>query len=101
MCSSDLAEALEAIAHGDPKSSRVVGRRIEQIDLPQGAMIGAIVRARPPADPLAPDDAGGYDVVMAHHDTVIQPEDHVLIFVSNKRLLPRVEKLFQVGVGFF
>ena len=95
------AEALEAIAHGDPKSSRVVGRRIEQIDLPQGATIGAIVRAVAPADPLAPDDAGGYEVIMGHHDTVIQPEDHLIVFVSNKRLLPRVEKLFQVGVGFF
>lgn len=95
------AEALEAIAHGDPKSSRLVGRRIEQIDLPQGATIGAIVRAVAPADRLAPDDAGGYEVIMGHHDTVIQPEDHLIVFVSNKRLLPRVEKLFQVGVGFF
>jgi len=95
------AEALEAIAHGGAKSSRVVGRRIEQIDLPQGATIGAIVRAVAPADPLAPDDAGGYQVIMGHHDTVIQPEDHLIVFVSNKRLLPRVEKLFQVGVGFF
>ena len=95
------AEALEAIAHGDPKSSRVVGRRIEQIDLPQGATIGAIVRAVAPADALAPDDAGGYEVIMGHHDTVIKPEDHLIVFVSNKRLLPRVEKLFQVGVGFF
>ncbi len=95
------AEALEAIAHGDAKSSRVVGRRIEQIDLPQGATIGAIVRAVAPADPLAPDDAGGYEVIMGHHDTVIQPEDHLIVFVSNKRLLPRVEKLFQVGLGFF
>lgn len=94
------AEALEAIAHGDAKSSRVVGRRIEQIDLPRGAAIGAVVRKR--ADSLDGDDeAAAYDVIIAHHDTVIQSEDHVIVFVSNKRLLPRVEKLFQVGVGFF
>jgi trk system potassium uptake protein TrkA len=86
------AEALEAIAHGDARSSKVVGRRIEQIDLPAGATIGAIVRAR--AD-------GRSVVVIAHHDTVIESEDHVIVFVANKRLIPRVEKLFQVGVGFF
>src|SRR5690606_35830027 len=38
------AEALEIVAHGDPRSSRVVGRRVEEIALPKGASIGAIVR---------------------------------------------------------
>lgn len=94
------AEALEAIAHGDAKSSRVVGRRIEQIDLPKGAAIGAIVRKRLEA-PEGEEEPASYDVLIAHHDTVIQAEDHVIVFVSNKRLLPRIEKLFQVGVGFF
>ncbi|MFN9773080.1 MAG: Trk system potassium transporter TrkA [Burkholderiales bacterium] len=86
------AEALEAVAHGDPKSSKVVGRRIEQVDLPAGATIGAIVRQAP---------GNRSEVIIAHHDTTIEPEDHVIVFVANKRLIPRVEKLFQVGVGFF
>jgi trk system potassium uptake protein TrkA len=86
------AEALEAVAHGDPKSSKVVGRRIEQIDLPAGATIGAIVRQAP---------GNRSEVIIAHHDTMIEPEDHVIVFVANKRLIPRVEKLFQVSVGFF
>ena len=98
------AEALEAIAHGDAKSSKVVGRRIEQIDLPRGATIGAIVRSAE-GGPLGPlrgrRDAPHFDVIMAHHDTVIQAEDHVIVFVENKRIIPKVEKLFQVGVGFF
>jgi trk system potassium uptake protein TrkA len=98
------AEALEAIAHGDLRSSRVVGRRIEQIDLPAGARIGAIVRRRR-ADPDAPVDetevAEDHQVIIAHHDTVIEAEDHVIVFVSNKRLLPKIERLFQVGIGFF
>ncbi|MCX7272929.1 MAG: Trk system potassium transporter TrkA [Burkholderiales bacterium] len=87
------AEVLEAVAHGDAKSSRVVGRRIEEIDLPRGANIGAIVRAG--------RGGGASEVIMAHHDTVIQSEDHVIVFVTNPRILPKVEKLFQVGVGFF
>jgi trk system potassium uptake protein TrkA len=40
-------------------------------------------------------------VLIAHHDTVIEAEDHLILFVANKRLIPRIEKLFQVGVGFF
>ncbi len=98
------AEALETIAHGDPKSSKVIGRRIEQIDLPRGATIGAIVRAtEPDALEALPGrrDRPRYEVIMAHHDTVIRAEDHVIVFVENKQIIPKVEKLFQVGVGFF
>lgn len=86
------AEALEAIAHGDAKSSKVVGRRIEEIDLPRGATIGAIVRS---------GRNGSSEVIIAHHDTVIESEDHVIVFLENKRSIPQVEKLFQVGVRFF
>jgi trk system potassium uptake protein TrkA len=81
------AEALELIAHGDRQSSQVVGRRLEEIDLPKGATIGAIVR--------------GDEVIVAHHDTVIESEDHVIVFVINKKIISKVEKLFQVSVGFF
>jgi trk system potassium uptake protein TrkA len=81
------AEALELVAHGDRQSSRVVGRRIDEIDLPKGATIGAIVR--------------GDQVVMGHHDTVIEADDHVIVFVINKAMIRKIEKLFQVDVGFF
>jgi trk system potassium uptake protein TrkA len=80
------AEAIEAIAHGDPASSKVVGRAIEEIKLPEGTTIGAIVR--------------GEEVLIAHHDTVIEAEDHVLLFVVDKKRIPEVERLFQVGVIF-
>lgn len=87
------AEALELIAHGDAKSSKVVGRRIDQLDMPRGVTIGAIVRRG-----AAPGAA--HQVVIAHHDTVIESDDHVIVFVVNKRMVPMVEKLFQVDVGF-
>ncbi len=80
------AEAIEAIAHGDRKSSKVVGRSIEEIALPPKTSIGAIVR--------------GDDVIIAHHDTVIAPEDHVILLVADKKQVPEVEALFQVGVTF-
>ena len=81
------AEAIEAVAHGDHNSSKVVGRAIDQIKLPDGTTIGAIVR--------------GDDVLIAHGDLVIQPEDHVILFVVDKKRIREVEQLFQVGLGFF
>ncbi|MEJ2059882.1 MAG: Trk system potassium transporter TrkA [Gammaproteobacteria bacterium] len=80
------AEAIEAVAHGDFKTSRVAGRRVEEIKLPPGTTIGAIVR--------------GEEVLIAHHDTLIEPEDHVILFLVDKRYIPDVERLFQVGVTF-
>lgn len=80
------AEAIEAVAHGDPRSSKVVGRKLEDIDLPKGTTIGAIVR--------------GEEVLMAHHDTVVQAEDHVILFIVDRKYTKEVEKLFQVGFSF-
>ena len=80
------AEAIEAVAHGDASESHVVGRTIEEIRLPRGATISAIVR--------------GADVLMAHHDTVIEADDHVILFMSDRRQIDEVERLFEVGVGF-
>lgn len=80
------AEAIEAVAHGDANSSKVVGRHIEELSLPPGTTIGAIVR--------------GNEVIIAHHDTRIESEDHVILFVINKKHIVDVEKLFQVGFTF-
>jgi trk system potassium uptake protein TrkA len=97
------AEALELVAHGDAKSSKVVGRRVEEVPLPKGATIGAIVRRHEHGDAGGGAAAPTYDyqVIIAHHDVIIEPEDHVIVFVVNKRLVPTIEKLFQVDFGFF
>jgi trk system potassium uptake protein TrkA len=79
------AEAIEAVAHGNRHTSQVVGRTIEEIKLPSGASIGAIVR--------------GDEVLVAHHDTVVQSEDHVILFLIDKTRIPEVEQLFEVGIG--
>jgi trk system potassium uptake protein TrkA len=77
------AEALETIAHGTEDTSQVVGRSIEDISLPPGATIAALVREG--------------NVIMAHHDEVIQGEDHVILFLTEteERHIRAVEKLFQ------
>ena len=98
------AEALELIAHGDYKSSQVVGRRVEEISLPKGTTIGAIVRQLGPPVADRSDEraavAREVQVIFAHHDVVIEPGDHVIVFVVNKSMVSKVEKLFQVGIGF-
>ena len=75
-----VAEALEAVVHGDERNSRVVGRMVAQIPLPEGASIGAVVR--------------GEEVIMAHHDTLVLADDHVILFLADRRHLEAVERLF-------
>jgi trk system potassium uptake protein TrkA len=80
------AEALEVVVHGDADSSKVVGRRIEDITLPEGTTLGAVVR--------------GDDVIIAHHDTTVQPDDHLILFLTDRRHIDAVEKLFQGSASF-
>ncbi|HET6604013.1 MAG TPA: Trk system potassium transporter TrkA [Xanthomonadaceae bacterium] len=75
------AEAIEAVALGDRRTSRVIGRSLDELALPEAATIGGIVR--------------GEKLLIAHHDVVIEPDDHVIIFVLDKRRLPEVEALFR------
>jgi trk system potassium uptake protein TrkA len=99
------AEALEIVAHGDEKSSKVVGRRIGDLPIIPGATIGAIVRNLDKLEDI------GYlgmtmqkrkgHVVIANKDVVIEADDHVIIFCLSKKVVTKVEKLFEVGFHFF
>ncbi|HSW15214.1 MAG TPA: TrkA C-terminal domain-containing protein, partial [Solimonas sp.] len=80
------AEAIEAVAHGDRHNSKVVGRRLDEIKLPPGTTIGAIVR--------------GDEVIIAHHDTVVEAEDHVILFIVDRKHAKEVERLFHLGLRF-
>ncbi|WP_459616037.1 Trk system potassium transporter TrkA [Bordetella sp. 2513F-2] len=82
-----VAEALEAVAHGDSSTSKVVGRPVGRIRLPKGASIGALVR--------------GDEILLPDEETVIESDDHVIVFVASRQQMPRVEKLFQVSASFF
>ena len=81
------AEAIEVTAHGDAYSSKVVGRRLDEISLPDGVTIGAIVR--------------GDEVIIAHSHIVVETDDHVILFLIDRKKISAVEKLFAVGFGFF
>lgn len=81
------AEALEVVAHGDKRSSKVVGRTIRELKLPAGTTVGGVIRDR--------------RVQIAHGDMIIEEGDHVILFMVDKTQIPKVERLFQVGVSFF
>jgi trk system potassium uptake protein TrkA len=81
------AEAIEVTAHGDASSSKVVGKRLDEIERPDGVTIGAIVR--------------GKEVLIAHRDLVVETDDHVILFLLDKKQISAVERLFQVGFSFF
>jgi len=74
------AEAIEAVAHGTNETSLVVGKKIEDINLPHGCNIVTIVREQ--------------EVIMAHHDTIIEQDDHVILFLTDRRNIIHLEKLF-------
>ena len=81
------AEAMEIIVHGDHGSSKIVDRTIGEINAPSGVTIAALVRDG--------------EVIIAHHDTVVRNNDHVILFVVDKKQTREVERLFSVGFNFF
>ena len=81
------AEAMEAVVHGDERSSKVVGRRLIDLGLPEGTTIGALVRNN--------------KVLIAHDELQIESEDHVILFLTDKTRIGAVERLFQVNFNFF
>ncbi|MCL4157422.1 UNVERIFIED_CONTAM: hypothetical protein GTU68_032463 [Idotea baltica] len=85
------AEAMEIVAHGDNKSSKVVGRKISELPLPEGASIGAVVR----------ENKKGAQVLIGDSSLIIEDNDHVIIFLTDKSHTRKVEQLFQVGISFF
>ena len=81
------AEAIEAIAHGDRQTSKVIGRTLGELKLPHGTSVGALVR--------------GDRVIIAHDNVMVEADDHFILFLVDKSRLKEVEALFQAPVSFF
>ena len=77
------AEAIEVVVHGKPGKSKIVGRSIENIELPPGTSINTLVR--------------GEEVLQAHHDAIVEEGDHVILFLTDRRYIDEVERLFKAG----
>jgi trk system potassium uptake protein TrkA len=99
------AEASELVVYGDEKSSRVVGKRIGDLPVVEGAFISAIVRnidkpdAAPGSESLLKNRKG--EVLIAHKDVVIESGDRVIVFCLSKKVMKKVEQLFEVSFHFF
>ena len=96
-----VAEALEIVARGDRKSSRVVGRKVGDLQLPHDVHMGLIVRGLPDKNDVAETPLREPEVIIPHSATVIESDDHVVFFLPHKRLVRDVEKLFRVSATFF
>ena len=75
------SEAIEVIVHGDKDHSDVVGRSIEKINLPDGVVVGSIVRNE--------------EVIMGSRKLVIEENDHVLLVLTDVNKIHEVEELFE------
>ena len=80
------AEAIEIIVHGDHQTSRVVGKNAKELQLPEGVTVGAIIRRG--------------ELIFINSHTVIETDDHIILFLVDKRHITAVEQLFQVSYAF-
>ncbi|QRN04794.1 Trk system potassium transporter TrkA [Legionella sp. MW5194] len=79
-------EAIELVIHGDQQTSKVIGRKLYEIDLPQGCSVMAVIR----------EDK----ILMSDPKLTLEAGDHVVILLLKKRYLRQVESLFQVSLTF-
>lgn len=76
------SEIIEIVVHGDKETSKFVGHPIDQIKLPSGATIGAIVR--------------GDDVIITQNNLIIEDNDHLIIFLPDRKVISDIEKLLKI-----
>ena len=81
------AEAMEMVVHGDLKTSKIIGRFIGDIDFPKHTRIIALVRKD--------------EFIIPNEETMIQSEDHIILFVASKQDIHHIERLFEVSPKFF
>ncbi|MDQ7785340.1 MAG: Trk system potassium transporter TrkA [Desulfomonilaceae bacterium] len=79
-------EGVEAIEFEAMETSHIVGKPLQKVRFPTGAILGAVERGR---DFFIPDG-----------NAVIQPGDRIIVFAT-RHAIPKVEKLITVSPNFF
>lgn len=75
------AEAIEAVAKESASGKESsIGKELGDINLPEGATIGALIR----------DDKGK----IAHDHVHLRENDHVIVFLTNKKVIKQVKDTF-------
>jgi trk system potassium uptake protein TrkA len=82
-----LGEGVGEVIEGDAlETSPLVGKPLKDIDLPDGVVVGALVR--------------GEDVIIPRGDTVIKTGDRIVLFVASYAV-KKIEKMFSVRLEYF
>jgi trk system potassium uptake protein TrkA len=79
----EQAEIIEALAL---ETSGIVDKPLKQISFPKGAIVAGIIRKE--------------DIIIPTGDSIIQPEDRVIIF-ARRQAIPKVEKILTVKLEYF
>ena len=75
------AEAIETLAKESPSGKEsCIGKELGEISLPEGATIGALIR--------------GNKAKIAHDHVHLRENDHVIVFLTNKKYLKEVKTIF-------
>ena len=75
------AEAIETLAKESPSGKEsCIGKELGEISLPEGATIGALIR--------------GNKAKIAHDHVHLRENDHVIVFLTNKKYLKEVKNIF-------
>ncbi|MGB8276062.1 MAG: TrkA C-terminal domain-containing protein, partial [Alphaproteobacteria bacterium] len=75
------------IIEGDAlETSPLVGVPIKDADLPEGVIVGALVR--------------GDEVIIPRGETIIKPNDRIVLFATSEAV-KKVEKMFSVRLEYF
>ncbi|MBL6971895.1 MAG: Trk system potassium transporter TrkA [Desulfobacterales bacterium] len=79
----EQAEVMEAVAL---ETSDIVGKPLKRIALPHGVLVTSIIRKN--------------EVIVPTGESVIEPEDRIVIFASRKAI-PKIEKILSVKLEYF
>jgi len=79
----EQAEVLEALAL---ETSGIVDKPLKQISFPKGALVAGIIR--------------GDKIIIPSGDSVIQPDDRIIIF-ARREAIPKIEKILAVKLEYF
>ena len=80
---NEQAEVMEAVAL---ETSDIVGKPLKRISLPKGVLVTSIIREN--------------EVIVPTGESVIEPEDRIIIFASRKAI-PKIEKILAVKLEYF
>lgn len=83
----DIVDIIEVIVCGNKNiNSKFLYKKISDINLPSGTVIGAIVRDK--------------EIIIVKNEDTIKENDHIIMFVTNKDDILEIERIFKSNLLF-